>query len=279
MKCSNCFYEIDPSENYCGNCGHPLKKNLITPLDLPNYARLKTKTSLNKPIYIWITSLMIAVATGLILAPIYMLLFAFIALIAATFISYHHHPKVKILSLSLSCLVILAFIGLLVFNSKKPTVNQINTASANQLSSNINTNCYSFQLKTIFNFTSPKNTCSIEAFNGRTINTSNQIIKIYAANNQTVTSQNFITFTKNALLQNIKKINLPIHIIKLQATVFDNNLANYIIFNEGSSTALMEFVYHPNNTDNLFLIFYGQNPVNDGITINNIIKNWQWKNY
>ncbi len=279
MKCSNCFYEIDPSENFCGNCGQPLKKNLITPSDLPNYATLKTKTKINKPIYIWITSLIIAIATALILAPIYMLLFGLIGLIAATFISYRHYPKIKILSLSLSCLVVLAFIGLLVFNSKKATVNQINTTSVNQLSSNINTSCYSFQLKTVFYFTSSQNTCSIEAFNGQTVNNSNQIIKIYAANNQSINSQNFITFTKNALLQNIKKINLPTHIIKLQATVFDNNLANYIVFNEGSSTALMEFVYHPNNTDNLFLIFYGQNPVNDGITMNNIIKNWQWKNY
>jgi len=278
-QCPNCSYEIDLSENFCGNCGHPLKKNLVMPQILPQYATLETKPRINKAIYLCLASIALAVISGLILPPIYIILFAFLALISATFISYRHYPKIKISTLSISGLLIIGFVGLVVFNTKKASINQINTSSPTIVQSSITTNCYSFKFQQIYNFTNPKNTCSIEAYNGSTISNSSKIVKIYALNNQNINAQNFISEASVDLKNNVKKLNLPIKIISFQPTFFSNDLADKINFTYNNTSAVMEFIYHPSPIDNIFLVFYGQNNLTSGIKISNILKNWQWKNY
>jgi len=278
-QCPNCLYEIDLSENFCGNCGHPLKKNLVMPQILPEYATIKIKPKINKAIYVCIISIFVAIVSGLILSPIYIILFAFLALVSATFISYQHYPKIKIASLSISGLLIIACIGLIVFETRKTSINQINTSSPVVRQSSISTSCYSFQFQQIVNFTNPTNTCSIEAYNGSTISTSTKIIKIYAINNQTINSQNFINQASTDLKNNLKKLNLPIKIITFKPTFFSNDLADKVEFSYHQTLAIMEFIYHPSQIDNIFLIFYGQNQLNDNMKISHILKNWQWKNY
>ena len=296
MRCSNCNYEIDETEYFCGNCGQQLKPQLTNNVTnnqlvseslasnigstiIPGYARLQKIPRISKSSYVCLTAVILGIITTAFVSSIVGLGFGLIALIAATFISRYHHLRQKILGIVMSVGIIVGTIFLFVHYYDQPQlVSSSGTNSAITFTSMINTNCYSFNLPSGYYLSHLTNNCSIMFYDGTSISTSNNFYKILSLNDVSLNSTNFVAIIKPLISQDVRKNLVNFHIIKERSDTFAGNLAYQVVATNNTNTLsiIEEGVYHPSTQNNLFDIIYASQ--NNKINLKVLQTNWLWKN-
>jgi hypothetical protein len=190
MYCPNCHEPIEDGATYCGNCGSAVKSRTaalgasglrgITPsyaLALPMQHAGETQALLS--VLLGITGL-----AGTLFIPFVGLCFGVAGVVLGTVSRVYVKRTMHILGLGLSCLAIVAGLAAWAHAVRSdPRYNSgvSRTAPASKnvaISSSLSTPCYSLDFVDELNISRATNSCTLNAFNGRTLSVARTILQI-----------------------------------------------------------------------------------------------------
>src|SRR5665213_771868 len=144
--------------------------------------------------------------------------------------------------------------------------------------SSISTPCYTADFVNELNVSNNADSCDMNAYNGKTIDSSSNVYKVYADTSQIVTAQTFTGVFKAALEKDVKS-NLPgFTIDSEQSATFAGSPAYIINTSEKSQdVAVVEAaVLHPvGSGENVFILVHAVNGQTADLTT--LEAQWQWK--
>ncbi len=304
--CPNCNQSVEDGAVYCGNCGSKLSAEQASPSTVSQVYANSTQQTLNTTLATSLASgpnipayavphhhkqhwAVMALAFGLfgigvgVLVPILGLALGLCGIVIITSSLRITHGWLKPAAITISALAIAAGIGFMVNNvthhQAAQTANKVGTSNG-VASINVNTPCYSLTFATELNVNNSKGSCSINAYDGTTFQSSSNVYKVLGNVSSTVDSANFESYSKQAINQDIVK-NLPaFSVAKQAANVFDGSPAYYVEAYDSTDNAAMieETILHNDatnlNKDNFFVIVHATNGSN--VNLDALQSSWQW---
>jgi hypothetical protein len=317
FQCPNCKEPVEAGARFCGNCGQPILEaesdeqakqigqTLISqvysndpePLAIVDPVRPLTPSGTLPPYaialprhhYHWPTVGIIFGIVGVFstfVVPVFGVALGLIGLFFATTTPRHIRSRLKIAALIVSSVALLfgtaSEIRLIQHNAtmsqKAATLNAQPNGSSEVATMSISTPCYAMSFSQVLNVQNPSKSCSFEAYNNSSINTSTDVFKIDGGYSQSLNQQTIDTLGKTAIVQDISK-NLPQFTINSQlGGYFAGDPAYYVeAIDQSANQSVMEaIVYHPaKNGDNFFVLLHAAN--SQSVNLAQLDNQWKWK--
>lgn len=304
--CPNCNEPVEVGAAFCGNCGYKLttspQPQAVTssvysngPATDPKSSYPNTFAAANMPAYAiplnhhkqhWGA---MALALGIlgigasVLIPILGIGLGISGIVLVTLSYQLTHKRLRYASIAVSVLAILVGIGFwvnAVAHDPRLNLNNQPAATTNGTAKiSVQTPCYSLSFNTVLNVNNANGSCTLNAYNGTSLDDSSNVYKVMATATA-LTSSSFTSFSKQAIESDFSK-NLPNFVITKQAsTTFAGSPAYYIQASDTSDNAaiieetvlLIDNV--PSNGDNFFDIIHAINGTT--VDLSAIEPGWQW---
>lgn len=242
MECPTCGQPTEETAAFCGNCGQPLAAGSMAKAydwqsgrESPRGSRVARAALANAdgiPLYA-ITApgehrgevkAVLSVALGVIglVGALFVAAAGLVAgitgLVLATMARGVHKSRVlSTVGLSLSCLAILCSLATWSYvvsharetkAAQEVAARQRDPVNDPVPANSVTTPCYSTGFSTELNIATADNGCDMQAFDGKSIDTSSTAYKVYAYTQPSMTSTSFAGIAKSALEQDVRK-NLP----------------------------------------------------------------------
>jgi hypothetical protein len=147
---------------------------------------------------------------GAIIMPLIPIVFGITGLVLGTMTRRSSRPGMSMVGIVLSSLAILGGIAGMAYNiTHNPAlhdkVSHSATPSSNvSAASSVDTPCYGLGFTDSLQISNDNNSCDMQAFNGKTINSSTDLYKVYANQIASVSEANFESVSKEAIEKDIK---------------------------------------------------------------------------
>lgn len=284
MNCPHCHNPVEPGAAFCGNCGQALQAAPLQQVTgVPNYAVATPATHAGE------TKALLSVILGVISIPAAIIPIAGIILgIVGVVLGSLSRGTVKRTSstvgIVLSCVGIVVSIGIFTYvltnHDKLTSTHKTDPALAGAASAatNADTPCYSVGFSYKLNIKNTTGSCDMSAFDGATLEDSQDAYKMYGTKSPNLTTANFNSFAKQAIDQDVASNLAGFTVVNERVDTFAGSQAYIATTTQKSSgvSVVEAAVLHPTASgDNVFVLAHA---VQSGTAdFKSLEANWQWK--
>lgn len=311
MDCPNCKEPVEPGAAFCGNCGQALtaipapQSNTIktayetasqtsaAPVPLgdplaagttPLYTQVQAGRAAagNKSVVALVIGVLGIVCAVFVMALIGLIL-GIIGVVLGTTARSHQKSILNMLSIVFASIALVISIGVWVINSaelyKQGAVTRSTPATSTSTAAtgtSADTPCYTTGFATSLTIVTTSSSCNMQAFEGESFTTSNNVYQVYGDSVAQLTAGSFTELSKTAIEKDFAENLQQYKIVSQSATQFAGSPAYIVTGSDGTHAVVEATVYHATaQGNNVFTIVHGL--VGDTINLSELESGWQWK--